>query len=251
MAKLTQSLCAWLRELPEDLRLFDSLGIRNPYRLHVLELHIMYFSALVLLQASEAYSGKEWSTTGLSIIASSCIARLYEQIYYHGHVNFLLPIDAFYCMVSAVPQIYNRPTNGPETDIRHEEFDIIRSVIKQLQTRFGGATTVSRNISKLTREVEWSKDSSVPPGSVSVQATGVPSAWKPSIMNQYALELFPFPLSLCPNMALLSRLNMSELPPAETSQLVMDDLAEWTFDEPQYLLDIFSLMSEESITRSQ
>lgn len=239
MTALTESLSSWIRDLPADLRLFDTSGLRRPYQFSVVELHIVYFSTLILLQALQIHGERKWPTAVLSTVASSCIARLYEEIYYREHVCFLLPIDSFYCMVSVVPQLYYRPQCKVKKDLRQEELDIICSIVNKLQTRFGGASTVARNISRLQSELERLNNRS------SLQAVSRQTgnaAGTTNVMDEHAFELFPFPASLCPNMDLLSdRRNISDQFAVDIVHPSIDDQFEWSFDETQPFLDIFSL----------
>lgn len=240
MTTLVQSLCSWVRDLPDDLRLFDVSGSRNPYQEPIVELHIAYFATIILLQALQVHGGKISLASTLSIVASSCIVRLYDEIYCREHVRFLLPIHNFYCMVAAVPQIYYRPQSNEETHLRQDELDMICSVVKQLQTRFGGATTVARNISRLRSELERFKCRNSLQGGISRQTES--SVWTVCTMDEYALELFPFPASLCPNMGLLTeRTNIANQETDSVPQPTIDKQLGWFFDETQPFLDIFSL----------
>lgn len=237
---LTQSLSSWIRDLPEDLRLFDTSGLRRPYQFPIIELYIVYFSTLILLQALQVHGEKKWPTTVQSTVASSCIARLYEEMYYRDHVCFLLPIHSFFCMVSAVPQMYYRPQCKVKKDLRQEELDIIRSVVKKLQARFGGASRVARNISRLENELERLNHRNSLQGGMARTTGNTP--WTTSVMDEHSSELFPFPANLCPKMDLLAeRRNISDQAIADIIQPTIDDQFEWTFDETQPFLDIFSL----------
>src|SRR4051794_8261193 len=57
LSLLTASLCNWLAELPADLHLYDSIDSRREFNGAVVELHIMYFVAIILLQA--LYKGQD------------------------------------------------------------------------------------------------------------------------------------------------------------------------------------------------
>ncbi|RDL40512.1 uncharacterized protein BP5553_00491 [Venustampulla echinocandica] len=239
MDDLAKSLCSWIGDLPEDIRLFDSSNQRMPYSHAISELHIMYLSTVILLQDLQVQGERRSPTSVLSIVASSCITRLYEEIYYREDVRFMLPIHSFYCMVAAVPQIYYTPQDAAKDATRQEELDIINSVVEQLQTRFGGASTVARNISRLKDESERMKQQGNPQSDIRHSSNAI---WSNSVIENHALELFPFASSLSCDIPDLLLSREHDMQMAIDMPLPVDDnLLAWSFDESLPFFNIFGL----------
>ncbi|KAH8879255.1 hypothetical protein GQ53DRAFT_849749 [Thozetella sp. PMI_491] len=235
VATLETSLRDWLCALPPELCLYHTDGSRRPYQRELVEIHLMYFVAVILLQAATQNYNRHWRASLASIVASSCVARLYEELYCREDVSFLLHIHSFYCMVAVVPQLFYQPQSAQKESCRQEELGILRSVVEQLLTRFGGAGTVLRNMDALAKDLEAR-------GHHSSTANDLYFDEETLAEDRAKItELFPFPVDLCPNMDLLSAtLTTRGEPPAEALLgSLVQDLPEWIFDENQPFLYAF------------
>lgn len=226
---LITSLCNWLRDLPADVRLYDSTYSKNPYNRPVVELHIIYFVSIVLLQALHKEHDKQWRTSLPSIVASSCIARLNEELSYREDEAFLMPIHAFYCMVAAVPLLYYQPQSAEREAIRQEELGIICSVVERMCARYGGSNTVSRNIARLKTEREKSMQGT----SAGVMNS---SSWTAAHFRERIDDLFNFPADLCPAMELLRSDTNSQADYSLENILLFDNgFPEWLFSSEPFV----------------
>jgi hypothetical protein len=145
----------------------------------------------------------------LSIIASSCIVGIYEEIYHREQTNFLLPIHGFFCMAAAVPLIYYRPKSPHRNSLREKQIKILRLIMERMRPRYGGADMVLRRIDKLNKAA----------GDITSHDVMEPSLHLgPSPDFDRAAELFPFPVSICDDMDLL------ELSASLHDQFIVDNL---------------------------
>ncbi|CAG9983589.1 unnamed protein product [Clonostachys byssicola] len=201
---LKASLCQWIRRLPPELSLYDAVGLRQPYKKEVTGLHLVYFTAIVLLQAATRGYNSQWKASPISLLASSCVARLYEE------------------------------TQLREDSCRLEELGILRSTVEQLSTRFGGAGTVLRNMEALETELQQRRsDSSIDD---MMQAEENILAGDGEQME----ELFPFPPELCPNMDLLNTAGATRMEESlNITNSFVQDLPEWIFGDASSFSGIF------------
>lgn len=234
IAAMTTSLCEWIQGLPPDLQLYDTSGTRQVYHQAVSELHIFYFTIVMLLEALATQNEPRRRTTMLSIAASSCVARLYEEILCRDEVTLLLPINSFYCMVAAIPQIYHRPQNAAREKARQEELQVLISVVEQMKLRFGGSETVLGNISKLCKDVQ------AEPGPETGPLRSVLTL-QSSAIGDSADKLFQFARRLSANVDLLCTTEGRQGTTTETSPLPGENFYDWAFTESLPYLNLLGL----------
>jgi hypothetical protein len=142
------SLRCWINQLTDDLRLYDEGGGRLPYNRVASEVYLFYFVCIILLYLLPGPHRNSLLLCSASIIASSCIARLYEELLHHEDATYLLPIHGWVNLVAAVPQIYciaKFPDLKPVCD---EELDIITAVLTELYNKYPSAGPVIRKIAR-------------------------------------------------------------------------------------------------------
>ncbi|GAB1205886.1 hypothetical protein APSETT445_004565 [Aspergillus pseudonomiae] len=193
-ADILHSLKDWIRNLPTPIHIFDRNGVRT-YRRDVFELHIVYFATIILY--CDLFNDHDITSVPniVSLVASSCIARLYHEIDCRDDLNYLLGIQNWFLTVAAMPQLlYNAAECSlPESDSYcSEELDMLVSSLEQVQTRIPGSTVILNAINRLR--------ASRTSGPVRNPREKV------FFSEGYDLfgfrDLFPFPNSLSPRLAL-------------------------------------------------
>ena len=228
LQSIISSLRVWNGEISDDLQLYDLKGDRRPYNRAVSELYIFYFVCIILLYLLPGPHRNSSFLCSASIVASSCITRLYEEILYREDVSFLLPIHGWVNLVAAVPHIYciaKFPGLKPACD---EELDIVTSVLSELHLKYPSAGPVIRKIARFRQSgIAFSGlSSTILPDDSARQLSDVGN----TIQDIY--ELFSFADSLSPKMNLV-RPNSIEvgrnLPDPNFMPFNLDEMT-WTFD---------------------
>lgn len=238
LSAIVAMLHNWTQRLPADLVLYDSNGQRRPYCKSTNQLYIMYFATIIFAIFRYRPSDNRSRVTLLTLVASSCMIRLFEELYHHEQISQLLPINGFFLMLAAIPQIYYHPQTPVKERLREEELSVIRAIMGQLRIKYGGCDMVLRKICRLQDE----------------ELQGRPSK-QLLFDDRQALEtlgelpflsvsrqLFPFPAEMFPNLDLLGEevlgsdeIDLSDLFPVEGS------LEDWSFNDPQLWVDVDGL----------
>lgn len=243
LSNISIMLRDWLHSLPGDLRLYDSTGIRRPYYRPVCEVHIIYFTAIILIQSMQKQTDKYHRTSLPSVVASSCMVSLYEEIYYRQHAPFLLHIHGFFIMVAAVSQIYYRPRTPERIELLKQELDSLCSILERMRNKYGGAGMVLTKILWLRSEVDKARQRELAnPQQANLQDE---SSRFLSPDHENLRELFSFPVSLCTNMDLLEVSMNDNLETVSTNLFPWEeDMASWTFQEDISFANMFEMDSE-------
>jgi len=241
LSPIFTSLQNWIDELPDELRLYNKDTQRNPYSRPVSEIHIVYFVSVILLHLLQGQRHRPSPFFTASIVASSCIARLYEEILYREDVAYLLPINNWFSMVAAVPQLYCITRSPNKEEICVEELNIISSVLLQMREKYPAAGLVLANIDKLRRDRN-NPPNLISPITDSNSGFGVEESRQSTIQRFTNIcDLFPFPNSICPNMGLLSpATDVTEDMTASIFTPFSVENMDWIFNEVHPLIDIFS-----------
>ncbi|OAL43336.1 hypothetical protein IQ07DRAFT_580289 [Pyrenochaeta sp. DS3sAY3a] len=188
-ANITSLLCSWLRELPEDLRLFDSFGVKQPFYRPAWELHINYFVNIILLQMLDS-RGTRSSVAAPSFKAALGAARLYEELHCRDETCHLVHAHGFFCMVVAVPLICFPRQSVHDGFIRNDLLQVICAILEERRHRYGGWDLVLQKIKWLREDVakrgdELSRE----------QTSGVLDSprWASCSIQARQQELFAFP----------------------------------------------------------
>lgn len=196
--KLVEDLCGWIENLPEDLQLYDRNGTRRTFWRPSAELHIMYFVAIILAQLLDRVDFP-WKISASSLTAASCIAKLYEEIYFREETARLFQVHGFFCMAAAVPLIYYSRTSTDMSTICQEDINLICRVLESVRHRYGGADLVLRKITKLQEEMK--RDGEFVPF-VCPDSHSMPAS---TSIQKHVHELFPFPRTFCGELSVSSQ----------------------------------------------
>ncbi|KAK1855608.1 hypothetical protein CCHR01_01783 [Colletotrichum chrysophilum] len=194
------SICNWYRGLPEELRLHDQNGTRRPFHRFTSELHIHYFTTIILIQMLSKDRHSPWRTSPASIVAASCVAHLYEEIDCREEAVHLLSVNGFLALVAAIVLIFQRPKSPQKDVIRNNGVNSICSVLRLMCAKYGGARSVLKRIQGLQLSAEGREPSA------HYDQNGGPAScapWVARAVNRHVDELFPFPHSFCENMDIL------------------------------------------------
>lgn len=195
---ILESLKDWIRNIPEGNRLYDPLGVRVYWR-DVYEIHILYFVIIITYFHLRGQNNPFSAASIASLVASSCIARLYEEINYRDDINYLLGLNNWFLMVASVPQLlYNAGVSLYGQDkLCTEELDILVASLEQMEIKWPGATIVLNVVVRLRNS---QKLASIP---ISQPFVAPEAAWDEETEISALRDLFPFPSSLSPRMSLL------------------------------------------------
>lgn len=193
------ALIDWHRALPLQLKLHNLAGTRNTYVRAINEMFIMYFAIIIhVLFRHDLDKDRRPRASPTTIVASSCMIRLYEEMYYHEHAARLGSVHGFFLMLAAIPQIFHRTQIAEKETLREKELDLICAILKHLRVKFGGSNMVLNRILRLRAESQSNAgqdsvaDAYSPAGGVSAEdpIEGVD-------------QLFPFPADFSTNLDLL------------------------------------------------
>lgn len=221
MDKLKQ----WREILPIELQLFGPAQERQVYSRPVVELHIFYLVAVVLT----CFLGRRDNTSllkYLSITASSCMSRLYEEILYREEVQYLVPIHSWTILVAAIPRIFC------DMDIlnshRADDGRISQQVLEKMSEKHSSAGMVQSKIQSISN-----LGISMFPVQFDAMWSGLPA---PSSDDKtYINAMLPFPGSFCPILESVMTMESSEneplgsLPSVPTDSDVQDWPVDWSF----------------------
>lgn len=239
MLGFTQALCCWLEELPDDLHLYDSNGTRKQFCLIASEIFIKYFAAIIMLQLLQGGLNQQRVTSVRSLVAASCIARLYEEIHFRERTKSLLPINGFLCMVASIPQIYYRPRCAEKERVRKEEIGVLCSIMESMRSKYGGAEMVLHKIRGLQAKVGASAEQ------METDVNGVSDSYITQHGSESLERLFPFPLSVCSQMELIQRGVYSEAGSPMQSFLPMEnEWASWLVTEGHGFVDLLGMFPD-------
>ncbi|KAL7904081.1 fungal-specific transcription factor domain-containing protein [Trichoderma velutinum] len=151
---IEQSLLQWLQGMPASLRLFDHTSqTLSPYNLKLRQLYVPFFVALMIFYRPES-RGSQFSLA--SLLAASCITRIYEEFIDWGDITFLAPTFIFYILVAGLTQLsahrYLDLTQRAKADIQ-----TVRVALTELKKRFPtahGAERIFENILRKSQELQ-------------------------------------------------------------------------------------------------
>lgn len=231
-------LQSWLHDLPEELRLYNH-GERNSYSLPVFNIQLLYLASLIWLSLLPGAHRQSTLLCTVSFVASSCIARLYEEILYHEDVHLLLPIHGWIITVAAVPQIYSISKFPDQESTSIEELDLLTSIVSEMSTKHASAAMVLRKITSFRNDKRNLPSMISPRGDESV----ISGDEYPFVMHKELFKdigaLLPFPDSMCPRMKLMQlategsdeTLNSFPLP------FMLDEVGWWSLDWSMTAMD--------------
>lgn len=230
---ILEELKGWIRDLPQEIRLYESTQTYRAYRRDVYEVHIAYFTSVILFFHVCGQVFRPSTTARMSLVASSCMVRLYQEMDFRDDINYLLAMNNWYLMLAAVPQLnFNVGAHANDATC-NEELDILSSVLRQRIIKFPGCLAIVETVEKFR-----SQHASHSPETTASGIRRDPERSAEYISIPAVQELFPFPKSMCPRMELLDEGSGDELEPFEDGPGLMP-FEDWTYD-----LGDFSFLTE-------
>ena len=223
---ILSSLKEWVNELPDSSRLYDPSRTRRVYRRDVYEIHICYFAMLITFFHLCGQDFDSSSTNMVSLVASSCIAQLYEEIDFRDDVNYLMSPNNWYLMVACAPQLHYAGGEHDQDKSCTRDLNILVAVIQLMCLKWRGAKNILDTVLRLSTP---SMESSLSPQLLACKpAAGKETGRRtPTVRLEHPHGLFPFPNSMCPRMNLLDRVvdlswdaNATQLAPSTDEDLI-------------------------------
>lgn len=191
-------------------------------------MHIQYFTCIILLFHLYGQSIYPYMTPISSLVASSCMACLYQEIDDHDEINYLTPIHNWSLMVGCIPQIHRSIMFPEEHDLCSTELDTFVTALRCMSLKWPPANNILTTIDRLrTAKID-------PKTHISAEgerkAYSLPTSYESPV--PILTSLFPFPEDMCPRMTLVysdsgasNTIIENTITPA--AQCTMD----WIFDE--------------------
>ncbi|KIX03137.1 uncharacterized protein Z518_06688 [Rhinocladiella mackenziei CBS 650.93] len=235
---ILDSLKSWINQLPSNLRLYTYSTDQRTYRRDVYEVHINYFVLVVMFfhLCGHAITIRTSTANLTSLIASSCIARLYEEMEYRDDIAYLLPINTWYIMVGCIPQVH-QSTGRPNGDtICEDELNILRHALRTMANKYPPSRNVLYGIDRFARKrTTTGKNEVRRPLGISDLTGGRSNENDPGAFpDELVRELFPLPKTMCPRMDLLEPVGERREPSTMSGEIFPWDEQnpmDWLFDE--------------------
>ncbi|KAK3935552.1 hypothetical protein QBC46DRAFT_397306 [Diplogelasinospora grovesii] len=206
ISKQLDSILQWIKEVPEELVLFDATGNRKPYNRMANELHGFYLVALILVYLLPGSHRQSPNLRTSVIVAASCQSALLQEILYRDEISYLLPIYGWVILVATIPRLFASAMFPDLSAVFAEELDIGRRILRQMSDNYPSAALVLAKIDRLQQDRQASRlmQSSIT-GCGVVQDT---DRQGDSLWSDVRL-LFPFPETFSPCISLLRNLGLS------------------------------------------
>lgn len=231
---ILQSLQHWVHNLPIQLQLYPGAN-RRSFRRDIYEVHINYFVCLIVFFRLFGHCLPPPTASTASLVASSCIARLYEEILYRDEIHYLMPINNWFLMVGFAPQIQHNTACHGKDRLCGEELPILTDVLRHMRLKWPPAGVLLDIIERLCNvEAAGGMSDSVDVQDVQdVQATE--EAWSNHLSHGLLNDLFPFPSELSPRMGLIKGGSDEQSDQAMLDRMLEfgDDDLDWIFNEYQ------------------
>lgn len=228
------SLCDWVTDLPDGLRLFSSEGVKKPFNQHRAEALIFYLVSIILVQTISRNTHSHWRTSAASFLAASCAARLYDEIRCRERVVHLIHFHAFLVLVVGVVLVSHQPQSQEKERIRDRDMEIVRSVLEGMSAKYGGARAILTKFQEIHREPVGGRVDE--PSITRNETTSSQASSTAKIVQDHIGDLFPFPVDFCENMDILAHENNS------TEEGILQDDALTDFGRWENFDDISSFM---------
>lgn len=168
------------------------------------ELHINYFVVITKFFHLCGHAVYATITNPTALIASSCIARLYEELLCRDDIGYLLPVHNWFISVACVPQIHALSGRFHGDATCEEELHILRNALQTMSTKWPQARNLQAAVARLQeKRVADSKSGRSRTGTVETRdGDGVGTA-----LYGFIRDLFPFPGMMCPRMVMLDSID--------------------------------------------
>ncbi|OAX79442.1 hypothetical protein ACJ72_06239 [Emergomyces africanus] len=232
-------LKGWAGSLPVHLRIFNDSGTRR-YDRGFYEVLTWYFTCIITFFHVHGRFFRPSVNSTITLIASSCIIRLYQEMDYRDDINYLMAISNWSMMVASLPQLNNlsSETNSNREPIPDslslEELDILLEILDQRTAKFPGSKAILEKVSRIKTMILSCGPSSIPLSNLTPPdlPDTAKDPWSPSWGNYVTIpsvhEIFPFPKELSPRMDLLSTMEAVEAD--EFLNGVFEHFTDWSFE---------------------
>ncbi|KIX99065.1 uncharacterized protein Z520_05526 [Fonsecaea multimorphosa CBS 102226] len=209
---ILRSLREWIDQLPDQFRLYRGNDPKRHYRRAVYELHIHYFVVIATFFHLCGYAVRASIANPAALVASSCMARLYEEVLYREELGLFLPIHNWYLSIACLPQIHALSGSRHADATSEEELGILRRGLQTMAIKWPQANNLRTSIDRLyERRVSNFQPNSYqnqtrvsddrdPDGRSECTHDGVVVDNSSSVLNRLVCDLFPFPTSISPRM---------------------------------------------------
>ncbi|KAL4888501.1 fungal-specific transcription factor domain-containing protein [Aspergillus ambiguus] len=224
---ILSSLEKWLANLPSNLRLYDHSG-RRIYRRGISELYIHYFTCVILFVHLYGQFIHPSMTPIPSLVASSCMARLYQEIDDCDETNYLTPIHNWSLMVGCIPQIHRNILLPEEHDLCSTELDSFVTALNCMRLKWPPANNILTTIDRL-RTARFHPRAHT---AAERQQRIYPLPASYEFPAPTLTSLFPFPKDMCPRMTLMNADLVESSTGMESAMSpAAEDFMGWIFDE--------------------
>jgi hypothetical protein len=148
---LEDRLFRWLKTLPDDMQLCRNVEGRplKPYNFEARQLHIQYFSVLVILNRP---TDSKMAPSVPSLLASSFVAGIFEDFMARDELRYLGPIYTFYCLTAGMAQLSCYRYSGL-ADIAEENLTIMARALNDLSKRWASAVGSLKHLMDVREKV--------------------------------------------------------------------------------------------------
>ncbi|CAI6337993.1 unnamed protein product [Periconia digitata] len=148
---LEDRLFRWIRTLPPHLQLYKTQDTQSstPYDFETRQLHIQYFTVLVILNRP---TDPKFSPSTASLLASSYIAGIFEGFLARDELQFLGPIFTFYCLTAGMSQLSCYRYSGL-LDTAEKNLSIVRRALEELGKRWPSAVGSLRHLMDVREKI--------------------------------------------------------------------------------------------------
>ncbi|OJJ57302.1 hypothetical protein ASPSYDRAFT_90599 [Aspergillus sydowii CBS 593.65] len=210
----------WAGNIPSDLRIFDDQGVLI-YQRDFYEVLIWHFTCIITFFHIHGRFFHPSATSTISLVASSCIVRLYQEMDYRDDINYLMAINNWSMMVASLPQLYNirenyktraRDIESGADALPWEELDVLLEILTQRTLKFPGAQAIVERIVRMKSEILSHGTSTQPLSGIGYESEFQSvSNWRTYLTVPGVYELFPFSKALTPRMELLSKITIDDV----------------------------------------
>ncbi|KAH7357669.1 hypothetical protein BKA66DRAFT_243799 [Pyrenochaeta sp. MPI-SDFR-AT-0127] len=148
---LEDRLFRWLKTLPETLQLCRTTDERplKPYNFEARQIHIQYFTVLIILNRPP---DPKLAPSTASLLASSYIAGIFEDIIARDELRYLGPIFTFYCLTAGMAQL-SCYRYSDMVDLAEENLAIMARALEELSRRWPTAVGSLKHLMDVREKV--------------------------------------------------------------------------------------------------
>ncbi|KAJ2980448.1 hypothetical protein NQ176_g2633 [Zarea fungicola] len=242
---LLDALAQWTDKLPDELRMYskDGKGPR-PHSRVVSNAHKILFVSIILVSHLPGASRRNSMLHATAAAASSCLARIYEEILHRDEVAYLLPADAWFMLVCGGAGIYCSSPAEDKGRSSRAEVEILRGVLTQMATKYPSAQVAMETLDRMQQDMSRKDERPGPPTNFDEPSVGAGRNFS-SLSQSRHLEategiqfdfrsLFPVPNEFCAALGSIERASvglnpvMPDLMPGNMGQQDLGLMLQWS-----------------------